>query len=35
MPERAPQAEGRGDAVGTVYRMPDGRLVLVRPDGPP
>ena len=35
VPERAPQAEGRGDAVGTVYRLPDGRLVLVRPDGPP
>jgi len=35
VPERAPQAEGRGDAVGTVYRLPDGRLVLVRPNGPP
>ena len=26
----APRASGRGDAVGTVYRLPDGRLVLVR-----
>jgi hypothetical protein len=31
VPEQAPQVEGRGDAVGTVYRLPDGRLVLVRP----
>ena len=27
----APTASGRGDAVGTVYRLPDGRLVLVEP----
>jgi hypothetical protein len=28
-PSRAPLARGRGDAVGTVYRLPDGRLVYV------
>ena len=28
-----PTASGRGRAVGTVYRLPDGRLVLVGPDG--
>jgi hypothetical protein len=38
-PLRVPQdprpARGRGgDAVGTVYRLPDGRLVLVRPSRP-
>ena len=26
----APRATGRGRALGTVYRLPDGRLVLVR-----
>ena len=26
-------ASGRGLAVGQVYRLPDGRLVLVRPNG--
>jgi len=31
VPEQAPPARGEGDAVGTVYRLPDGRLVLVRP----
>lgn len=31
VPEQAPRGEGRGDAVGTVYRLPDGRLLLVRP----
>ena len=25
----APKASGRGDAVGRVYRLPDGRLVMV------
>ena len=25
-----PHASGRGEAVGQVYRLPDGRLVLVR-----
>jgi len=30
----APRASGRGEAVGQVYRLPDGRLVLVR-DGRP
>lgn len=28
-----PTASGRGQAVGTVYRLPDGRLVLVDPNG--
>jgi len=28
-----PTAGGRGQAVGTVYRLPDGRLVLVAPNG--
>ncbi len=28
-PERAPSATGQGKAVGTVYRLPDGRLVYV------
>jgi hypothetical protein len=26
----APRVSGRGEAVGQVYRLPDGRLVLVR-----
>lgn len=30
---RGPSASGRGEAVGTVYRLADGRLVLVGPDG--
>jgi len=28
-----PTASGHGQAVGTVYRLPDGRLVLVGPNG--
>jgi hypothetical protein len=28
-PTRAPSATGRGRAVGTVYRLPDGKLVYV------
>lgn len=28
VPEDAAPVEGRGTAVGTVYRLPDGRLVL-------
>jgi hypothetical protein len=28
-----PTATGNGEAVGTVYRLPDGRLVLVQPNG--
>jgi hypothetical protein len=28
-----PKASGRGQAVGTVFRLPDGRLVLVQPNG--
>jgi hypothetical protein len=28
-PSRSPSATGRGRAVGTVYRLPDGRLVYV------
>jgi hypothetical protein len=28
-----PTASGRGQPVGSVYRLPDGRLVLVQPDG--
>jgi hypothetical protein len=28
-----PTASGRGEPVGSVYRLPDGRLVLVQPDG--
>jgi hypothetical protein len=28
-----PSASGRGQAVGTVFRLPDGRLVLVQPNG--
>jgi hypothetical protein len=34
VPEEPRPARGRGDAVGTVYRLPDGRLVLVRPSRP-
>ncbi|HVY95904.1 MAG TPA: DUF2149 domain-containing protein [Solirubrobacterales bacterium] len=29
-PAGAPAARGRGEAVGRVYRLPDGRLVYVR-----
>jgi hypothetical protein len=29
-PSGAPRARGRGEPVGRVYRLPDGRLVLVR-----
>lgn len=32
-PSQPSQATGRGQAVGTVYRLPDGRLVLVDPNG--
>jgi hypothetical protein len=32
-PAQAPTASGRGEAVGTVYRLGDGRLVLVQPGG--
>ena len=28
-----PRASGPGQAVGTVYELPDGRLVLVEPNG--
>jgi hypothetical protein len=35
VPHSAPRARGRGDAVGTVFRLPDGRLVLVRPEDEP
>ncbi|WP_320670847.1 DUF2149 domain-containing protein [Patulibacter defluvii] len=34
-PEQPSTAKGRGQAVGTVYRLPDGRLVLVDPNGKP
>jgi len=30
-PTTGPRAAGRGQQVGTVYRLPDGRLVLVEP----
>ena len=30
-PASGPEATGRGEEVGTVYRLPDGRLVLVDP----
>ncbi len=30
-PRRAPRARGRGRPVGTVYRLADGRLVVVSP----
>jgi hypothetical protein len=29
-PASAPSASGRGEAVGQVYRLPDGRLVYVK-----
>lgn len=32
-PENPTQATGRGKAVGQVYQLPDGRLVLVDPSG--
>jgi hypothetical protein len=28
-----PKASGRGDAIGTLYRLADGRLVVVEPGG--
>ncbi|EHN10619.1 Protein of unknown function DUF2149 [Patulibacter medicamentivorans] len=34
-PRDARRAQGRGEAVGTVYRLPDGRLVLADPAGGP
>ncbi len=30
-PTTGPRATGRGEEVGTLYRLPDGRLVLVDP----
>jgi hypothetical protein len=30
-PAAGPQATGDGQEVGTVYRLPDGRLILVEP----
>jgi hypothetical protein len=32
-PESPTAVQGRGEAVGQVYRLPDGRLVLVDPKG--
>lgn len=32
-PDTPTEAKGRGEAVGTVYRLPDGKLVLVDPNG--
>jgi hypothetical protein len=32
-PVQGAAASGRGSAVGTVYRLADGRLVLVQPNG--
>jgi hypothetical protein len=32
-PTATPAASGRGRAVGTLYRLADGRLVLVGPNG--
>lgn len=32
-PSQAPPASGRGKAVGTVYRLSDGRLIYTRPEG--
>jgi hypothetical protein len=32
-PQSRSSASGRGEAVGQVYRLPDGRLVLVDPNG--
>lgn len=35
-PADGPQASGRGEAVGRVFRLPDGRLVYVKdPEGRP
>lgn len=34
-PKDATRVQGRGTAVGTVYRLPDGRLVLSGEDGAP
>jgi hypothetical protein len=33
-PSDQQRARGRGEAVGTVYRLPDGRLVLADPGTP-
>jgi hypothetical protein len=33
-PKAKTTASGKGQAVGQVYRLPDGRLVLVGPKGP-
>lgn len=32
-PDSPTQVKGRGEAVGTVYRLPSGELVLVDPNG--
>jgi hypothetical protein len=32
-PSQAAPAQGRGKAVGTVYRLSDGRLIYTRPGG--
>lgn len=32
-PKAPTEASGQGEAVGQVYRLPDGRLVLVDPNG--
>ena len=32
-PSQAPPARGKGKAVGTVYRLGDGRLIYTRPGG--
>ncbi|MFN8132839.1 MAG: DUF2149 domain-containing protein [Solirubrobacteraceae bacterium] len=34
-PKTKQTASGKGQAIGQVYRLPDGRLVLVGPDGKP
>lgn len=34
-PKSKQTASGEGESVGQVYRLPDGRLVLVGPDGKP
>ncbi|HVW47534.1 MAG TPA: DUF2149 domain-containing protein [Solirubrobacterales bacterium] len=34
-PKTKQTASGEGESVGQVYRLPDGRLVLVGPDGKP
>lgn len=31
-PADGPRAGGRGERLGTLYRLPDGRVVLVEPD---